>query len=445
MFTLFGLRDPDVGTGKAQLLGQHRRRTFKAFARKTVGFHPLLFRCLRSRGSSRPPFARLSQRFTRLRGPFLGNPQRRFGLALRPPRRFRRVRQPRALLRQGGDRRRQPVGLLCQPIALGCNRLAALYHGGDPLRRLACPCAPALGFRVSRSHAFTIARQSPVGQGLIRLQLADSHARLLARLRKRCHQRPRPGPVRHRRARSVHLVIFGPGCAQISARFGQSLLDCFPPPGQPFQRRSRFIGSTKRRAQPLVGRAKLRPRSPQRLGRRPFFTSSAILRRACRLDLSIRRRSRRSNRLQPIEPDQPLGRRRAALGRDIAVPAPQLTILGHQPLSHRQRLSIIRLGDRDLRQPPRQFRRRAHMICQGSASSGQGRIALQRRRPSPTPRALRADRRLQVIAQRGGQRPLKARCGLQLIQRPFAPASALDRSLERRRLAIQRRQSRPCG
>ena len=69
------------------------------------------------------------------------------------------------------------------------------------------------------------------------------------------------------------------------------------------------------------------------------------------------------DRVQPVEADQPFGRRRPALQRDIAVPAAQLPIARDEPLPHGERLAFIPVHHRDLAQAAATWPKRVHGLC----------------------------------------------------------------------------------
>ena len=441
MIGQFGLGDADLGTGKAQFLRQNRRRTFEPLARQAVGFDTSLVGGLGAGDGGGAGFARSRQRLARLRRTPLGRAQPTLRFLLGTASLIGGLSQGRALIAQPRYGAGQCIGLRRKSIALADNLLGPRDHRGDPLGRLAGARAPALPLGIGRRLSFPVDGQGAIGQRLIRLQLADGAPRLLAGLRQGGDQRTGFRAIGHGGTVDLSLLMLALRTILVAPRFGQSFLDTLAPPRQPLQRRRRLIGGAQRSAQLLVGLRQGGASCGQRLHGRLFARLCPILRRRRLLDVRLHGRARGVDRLQPIQPDQPLGRRRPALYRDIAVPAAQLPVPRDQPLSDAQRLPFVPVHHANLRQTAGQFGRRHDMRGQRCRTSGQGGIARQRIRPGPAPLALRPDRRFQIVAQRGGERPLIARRRLQPIQCPrLAGATAIDRPLQRRRLAIERRQ-----
>src|SRR3546814_8984303 len=94
---------------------------------------------------------------------------------------------------------------------------------------------------------------------------------------------------------------------------------------------------------------------------------------------------------QAIEANQAFGRRRAAFGSDIAVPAAKFPLKRDKPLANGERLPFVFLSHCDLQEAASEFIRGSHMIGQGGATGGQGRINFLRGGSDPI--ALSLDRK----------------------------------------------------
>ena len=95
---------------------------------------------------------------------------------------------------------------------------------------------------------------------------------------------------------------------------------------------------------------------------------------------------------------------------DKSVPAPDVAFQRHQPLAGlelRHQLRAALFGDdADLRETPRQFRRRLDMGGERLDALGQRGIALGDAGIGPAHRRRRIDRRVEIVAQRGAERLL---------------------------------------
>ena len=144
------------------------------------------------------------------------------------------------------------------------------------------------------------------------------------------------------------------------------------------------------------------------------------------LDRGGGRRKRLLDLGEPVDPDQPLGRGGAEAGGDEAVPAAKPAVAGDEALADRERDALVPLDHSDLREPAAQRRRRLDMGGERLAAGGQRRIAGKGLRAGPAPRRVAVERRLEIVAERGGERALVARIGLDMIDRAVA-ARAFDR------------------
>ena len=191
-----------------------------------------------------------------------------------------------------------------------------------------------------------------------------------------------------------------------------------------------------RRAPPRAPRARPRAAARARFGgvaRRASTAGRAPIARGLGVgDRRVERGQRRLDLGEPVDADQPLGRRRAAAGRDEAVPAPQPPVAGDQPLADGERLPVVA------------SRRRRPAPAGGASAGGRLDMVEQARSspaasggspacgslPCPAARPVAAERGVEILAERRGERALIAGRGL------------ADRPAPRRRRCVERPRQR---
>ena len=123
---------------------------------------------------------------------------------------------------------------------------------------------------------------------------------------------------------------------------------------------------------------------------------------------------------EPVDPDQPLGRGGAEAGGDEAVPAAKAAVAGDEALADRERDALVALDHPDLAEPAAKGGRGLDMGGERLAAGGERRVAGKRLGPGPAPRRVAFERRLEIVAERGGERPLIAGIGLDMVDRAVA-------------------------
>src|SRR3546814_457036 len=133
----------------------------------------------------------------------------------------------------------------------------------------------------------------------------------------------------------------------------------------------------------------------------------------CRFDLCGGLGAEVFDGFQAVEANQAFGRRRAAFGSDIAVPAAKFPLKRDKPLANGERLPFVFLSHCDLQEAASEFIRGSHMIGQGGATGGQGRINFLRGGSDPIALSFWPDRSFQIVAQSSGKRVFVSRRGLE--------------------------------
>src|SRR3546814_9757264 len=85
---------------------------------------------------------------------------------------------------------------------------------------------------------------------------------------------------------------------------------------------------------------------------------------------------------------------------DIAVPAAKFPLKRDKPLANGERLPFVFLSHCDLQEAASEFIRGSHMIGQGGATGGQGRINFLRGGSDPIALSFWPDCSFQIVAQR---------------------------------------------
>ncbi len=335
--------------------------------------------------------------------------------------------------------RRQRLGPSLQRRRLVRQITVARVHLGDPPRRLARAAAPAFGLCRHRGETFARRAHIAVEPGALGARGRDRTAPRIGFTRQRLHPAARRAAIgerglRRRRACDFGrgLVLFGNGALLTRGKIGALRLD-------PLDRGGRAVLGSRRLACGSFGLFQRPPRRQRRRARggdrRVDPREFAVRRRHC-ID---RCRPRRLDRAQPVDPFEPLGRRRPARFGNIAVPAAQHARHRHQPLPDRERDTLIRIAHENLCEPPRERRGCCDVARKRNRAIGRGRIARRNIRPRPKALARRIEPRLQIVAERRRQGALIAGIGPELIEQPFAPVA--PRCLGQcHRFAVERRQ-----
>src|SRR3546814_16913447 len=136
------------------------------------------------------------------------------------------------------------------------------------------------------------------------------------------------------------------GGGEIGTRFVQAAFQLLALSIQPFQREGGFVSSAERFAEHLIGAGErgsaCRQLFTRLLGRFPGSGKTGI----CRFDLCGGLGAEVFDGFQAIEANQAFGRRRAAFGSDIAVPAAKFPPKRDNLLATGGRLPFVFLRDR---------------------------------------------------------------------------------------------------
>ena len=381
----------------------------------------------------------MRQRFGGNGGDALGLAERSLSGALRRRRRLGNGARGGVVRLQRDDLRRQRLGSSRQRRRFARQIGVALVHLGDAPRRLACARAPALRLRRHPRQPLSRGAHVAVEPGAFGPRRGDRGPPRIRFARQRLHAHARRAAIGERRlcrrrARDLRrcFILLRHHALAARGKIGALRFD-------PLDRGGRAVLAPRRVAR---GRFGAFERAPRRLCRRTRCAN-------CRIDprkLAVRRRHgihrsgpHRLDRAQPVNPLQPLGRRRTTRFGDIAIPAPQHARHRHQPLPHGQRHAVIGIRHEHLRQPPRERRRCRDMRRQRHRAARRIRVARRHRRARPEPLARRIEARLEIVAQRGRQRAFIPRIGPHLVEQPLAsiPPGRLG---QRRRLAVERGQ-----
>src|SRR3546814_10359298 len=142
--------------------------------------------------------------------------------------------------------------------------------------------------------------------------------------------------------------------------------------------------------------------------------------------------------------NQAFGRRRAAFGSDIAVPAAKFPLKRDKPLANGERLPFVFLSHCDLQEAASEFIRGSHMIGQGGATGGQGRINFLRGGSDPIALSFWPDCSFQIVAQSSGKRVFVSRRGLDPVKRAMMTGPVIDGLAKSGRFAVERGEGRLC-